>query len=95
MSKEFKIAVGGIEAEAIFNVPEPLVVYDALPITDKANLWGDKIYFNVNNRQILNSYWLCQALVLKLCVALSLISDEFLAKAVNKHYWASVNRARQ
>ena len=49
MSKEFKIVVGGIEAEATLNDTRTAqMVYDALPITGKANLWGDEIYFDVN-----------------------------------------------
>ena len=49
MSKEFKIVVGDIEAEAILNDSKPArLVYDALPITGEANLWGDEIYFDVN-----------------------------------------------
>ena len=49
MSKEFKIVVGDIEAEAILNDSKTArLVYDALPITGEANLWGDEIYFDVN-----------------------------------------------
>ena len=49
MSKEFKIVVGDIEAEAILNDSKTArLVYDALPITGEANLWGDEIYFEVN-----------------------------------------------
>ena len=49
MSKEFKIVVGGIEAEAVLNDTQTAqMVYDALPITGMANLWGDEIYFDVN-----------------------------------------------
>ena len=49
MSKEFKIVVGGIEAEATLNDTKTAqMVYDALPTTGKANLWGDEIYFDVN-----------------------------------------------
>ena len=49
MGKEFKIVVGGIEAEATLNDTKTAqMVYDALPITGKASLWGDEIYFDVN-----------------------------------------------
>ena len=49
MGKEFKIVVGGIEAEATLNDTKTAqMVYDALPTTGKANLWGDEIYFDVN-----------------------------------------------
>jgi hypothetical protein len=49
MSKEFKIVVGGIEAEATLNDSKTArMVYEALPIAGKANLWGDEIYFDVN-----------------------------------------------
>ena len=49
MSKEFKIVVGGIEAEAVLNDTQTAqLVYDALPITGEASLWGDEIYFDVN-----------------------------------------------
>ena len=49
MGKEFKIVVGGIVAEATLNDTKTArLVYDALPITGKANLWGDEIYFDVN-----------------------------------------------
>ena len=49
MSKEFKIVVGGIEAEAVLNDTQTAqMVYDALPITGMANLWGDEIYFDID-----------------------------------------------
>ena len=49
MSKAFKIVVGGIEAEAVLNDTQTAqLVYDALPITGEASLWGDEIYFDVN-----------------------------------------------
>ncbi|MDD5287856.1 MAG: cyclophilin-like fold protein [Dehalococcoidales bacterium] len=48
MNKDIKIVVGGIEAEAILNDTKTAgLVYDALPITSEANLWGDEIYFYV------------------------------------------------
>ena len=49
MSKEIKIEVGGIVAEATLNETKTArMVYDALPIVSKANLWGDEIYFDVD-----------------------------------------------
>jgi uncharacterized protein len=49
MGKEFKIVVGGIVAEATLNDSKTArLVFDALPITGKANLWGEEIYFDVN-----------------------------------------------
>jgi hypothetical protein len=48
MGKEFKLVIGGIVAEATLNDTKTAqMVYDALPITGKANLWGDEIYFDV------------------------------------------------
>ena len=49
MDTEFKIVVGDIEAEATLNDSKTArLVYEALPITGKANLWGDEIYFDVD-----------------------------------------------
>jgi hypothetical protein len=49
MSKEFKIVVGGIEAEATLNDSKTArMVYEAMPIIGEANLWGDEIYFDVS-----------------------------------------------
>jgi uncharacterized protein len=49
MSKEIKIAVGGIEADATLNDTKTAkMVFDALPITSEANIWGDEIYFIVS-----------------------------------------------
>jgi hypothetical protein len=48
MDKAIKIVVGGIEADATFNDTKTAqMVFDTLPITSKANLWGDEIYFYV------------------------------------------------
>ena len=48
MSKNIKIVVGGIEAEANLNDTKTAqLVFNALPITGKANLWGDEIYFSI------------------------------------------------
>jgi uncharacterized protein len=49
MSKEIKIVVGGIEVDATLNDTKTArMVFDALPITSKANLWGNEIYFYVS-----------------------------------------------
>ena len=49
MSKAIKIVVGEIVADATLNDSKTAqMVYDALPITGEANLWGDEIYFDVN-----------------------------------------------
>ncbi len=49
MSKEIKIAVGNIVADATLNDSKTArMVYDTLPITGEANLWGDEIYFDVD-----------------------------------------------
>jgi hypothetical protein len=47
MTKAFKIVIGRIEADAILNDSKTAgMVYDALPITGEANVWGDEIYFH-------------------------------------------------
>lgn len=47
MSKEFKIVVGGIVVDATLNESKTAkMVYDALPITGEAQIWGDEIYFD-------------------------------------------------
>jgi hypothetical protein len=49
MGKAIKIVVGDIEAEATLNDSKTArMVYDTLPITGEANLWGDEIYFDVD-----------------------------------------------
>ncbi len=48
MSKEIKIVVGDVEADATLNDTKTArMVFKALPITGEANLWGDEIYFYV------------------------------------------------
>ena len=47
MSKEFKIVVGGIVVDATLNESKTAkMIYDALPITGEAQIWGDEIYFD-------------------------------------------------
>ena len=47
MSKEFKIVVGNITAEATLNDSKTAqMVYNALPIAGEAQIWGDEIYFD-------------------------------------------------
>ena len=49
MGKAIKIVAGDITAEATLNDSKTAsIVYDALPITGEANLWGDEIYFDVD-----------------------------------------------
>ena len=49
MTKEIKIVVGNIVADATLNDSKTAcMVYDALPITGEANLWGDEIYFDID-----------------------------------------------
>jgi uncharacterized protein len=49
MSKAIKIVVGDIAADATLNDSKTArIVYNTLPITGEANLWGDEIYFDVD-----------------------------------------------
>ncbi|MCX6003286.1 MAG: cyclophilin-like fold protein [Chloroflexi bacterium] len=49
MNRQIKIVVGGIEVEGWLNKSDTArMVFDALPITSEANLWGDEIYFYVS-----------------------------------------------
>lgn len=48
MSKNIKIVVGNIEAEATLNDTKTAgMLYDVLPVTCEANIWGDEIYFTI------------------------------------------------
>ncbi len=47
MGKEVKITVGGLEVRARLNETDTArKVWEALPITATANLWGDEVYFS-------------------------------------------------
>lgn len=46
--KKIKIIAGDITLEACLNDTKTAqLVWEALPITGKANLWGDEIYFDI------------------------------------------------
>ncbi len=48
MSKKIKIKAGNIEVIAELNETKTArSIWDALPITGCANLWGDEIYFSI------------------------------------------------
>ena len=54
MNRQIKIVVGGIEVEGWLNESDTArMVFDALPITSEANLWGDEIYFYVSLQAVL------------------------------------------
>ncbi len=49
MNKDVKIVVGDIEADATLNDTRTAkLIFDNLPITSEANIWGDEIYFYVS-----------------------------------------------
>ena len=51
MVKRIKITAGEVEATAVLNDTETAqAVWDALPITARANTWGDEIYFSISVR---------------------------------------------
>ena len=48
MAKKMMIRVGQIQAEAeLNNTKTAEVIWEALPIEGRANLWGDEIYFAI------------------------------------------------
>jgi hypothetical protein len=48
MGKRIRITAGAIEAEAELNDTRiAQAIWKALPITSRANLWGDEIYFSI------------------------------------------------
>ena len=48
MERNIKIVVGEVEAVGrLYQTATALKVWEALPITAKANTWGDEIYFGI------------------------------------------------
>ena len=48
MSKQIKIVIGNVEADATLNDTSTAnKVWDILPFTSPAMLWGDEIYFDI------------------------------------------------
>ena len=48
MAKRIQIIAGAIEVEVELNGTETAqTIWEALPITGRANLWGDEIYFSI------------------------------------------------
>jgi len=48
MGKKIRITAGAIEATAELNHTRTAqVIWEALPITGRVNLWGDEIYFSI------------------------------------------------
>ena len=49
MNRQIKIVAGSIEAGGWLNETHTArMVFDALPITSEANMWGDEIYFYIS-----------------------------------------------
>jgi hypothetical protein len=48
MGKKIRIVIGELKAEAELNESKTaLLIWDALPIEARANLWGEEIYFGI------------------------------------------------
>jgi uncharacterized protein len=56
MPRQIRIRAGQIIMEAELNEsPTALAIYTALPLSVRANTWGDEIYFSIPVRQKLDS----------------------------------------
>lgn len=48
MSRKITITAGSVKMEALLNdSPTAQQIWEALPITGRANVWGDEIYFEI------------------------------------------------
>lgn len=48
MSRKITITAGSVKVEALLNdSPTAQQIWEALPITGRANVWGDEIYFEI------------------------------------------------
>ena len=45
--RELKMTIGGVEITAeLFDTPTANAIYESLPFTSTASLWGDEVYFS-------------------------------------------------
>ncbi len=48
MDRKIRITAGDVQAEAgLWESPTAGLLWDALPLTGRANLWGEEIYFEI------------------------------------------------
>ena len=48
MDRKIRITAGNVQAEArLLEAPTADLLWDALPLTGRANLWGEEIYFEI------------------------------------------------
>jgi hypothetical protein len=48
MGRKIRITAGNVQAEAgLHESPTAALLWDALPVTGRANLWGEEIYFEI------------------------------------------------
>ena len=56
MSRKILIKAGDITMEGVLNdTPTASAVWENLPLTGKANTWGDEIYFAIPVKEVLDS----------------------------------------